>query len=90
EPGGEGSERTDPAKLPPRVRVLPHYAAIQSGVKTGDRVVSIDGQPIRQFQDFSAAIAEAAGREIGMKVERGGQMVDIKITPATMTVPDGF
>lgn len=90
EPDGEGTERTDPAKLPPRIRVLPHYAAIQAGVKTGDRVISIDGQPINQFQEFSAAIAEAASREIVMKVERGGQIVDIRITPATMTVSDGF
>ncbi len=90
EPDGEGAERADPARLPPRIRVVPNYVAIQAGVKSGDRVVSIDGKPIGQFQEFSMVIAEAAAREIVMKVDRGGQLVDIKLTPATMTVPDGF
>jgi len=90
EPDGIGSERKDPATLPPRIKVLENFVAVQAGLQTGDRVLSVDGRPVTSFPDFSQAIAGAAGQEIAITVERAGGQQTIKLTPQALTVPDGF
>ncbi len=45
--------------------------AAASGLKTGDRVISINGHPTNTWADFSATVKLSNGRPLQLEVERG-------------------
>ncbi|BAU32660.1 membrane-associated zinc metalloprotease [Microcella alkaliphila] len=53
----------------------------EAGLLPGDRVLSIDGRTITEWQDISDAIRPAAGRTIPVVVERDGEEVSLRLTP---------
>lgn len=53
----------------------------EAGLLPGDRVLSIDGRVITEWDDVSAAIRPAAGRTIPIVVERDGEEVSLRLTP---------
>ena len=61
--------------------VFPGYPAETAGVQTGDWVVSLNGQPINSTIDLSDGLNTAAGQSVPMVVERGGQRLNLTITP---------
>ena len=85
-----GIEPGDAIKGAVQVKVKPHYAAVQAGLKTGDLVTRIDGAPVAGFMELSQTIAKAAGRELTFDVVRDGSPVVVKVTPDKQRVPDGF
>jgi membrane-associated protease RseP (regulator of RpoE activity) len=62
--------------------------AQDAGFRVGDRIVSIDGQPISAWNELPPYIRERPGRPITFQVEREGQLVTLTATPATSN-PDG-
>jgi regulator of sigma E protease len=46
-------------------------AGARAGLKVGDRLVSVDGQPVNNRADFIAMVSGAGGRDIAIDVERG-------------------
>jgi regulator of sigma E protease len=76
--------------MPAIVAVMPDNPAAIAGLKTGDTVVRIDGQPIADFGDLSRMIADAPGRALSFEVTRDGATRTLQITPEKRTVPDGF
>lgn len=66
-------------------RVEEGSPAGQAGVQVGDRIVSIDGVETPTWDDVFMYVVPKANREITMVVDRGGQMVDIPLTPAAVT-----
>jgi regulator of sigma E protease len=77
-------------KGPVEIKVVPHYPAVQAGLKNGDIVQKIDGQSMVDFQQLSQTIAKAGGKELTFDVLRGGTPVAIKVTPVVNKVNDGF
>jgi regulator of sigma E protease len=57
------------------------YPADEAGLKTGDRIVKINGESIANYQDVQAAIAPNADKKLAVVVERDAQLVDLSITP---------
>ena len=56
--------------------------ADKAGLKAGDIIVEMAGKPIENIYDYTYAIqALKIGEEIGIVVERGGERVELKITP---------
>jgi len=53
-------------------QVLPGHVAAASGIQGGDRIVAVNGQPVRGLSEeqFSAAMR---GQRLTLEVERGGQ-----------------
>lgn len=47
-------------------------AGARAGLQAGDRVVSVDGQPVVNTMDFQSMVASAPGRDLAIEVERGG------------------
>ena len=45
--------------------------ATEAGLKTGDRVVNIDGTPIEKFQDILENVSIAPGKSLTFTVQRG-------------------
>lgn len=57
------------------------YPADQGGLKTGDRIVAIDGNRISNFLDIQETIAQSPGQSLKLTVERDGQNLGLSITP---------
>jgi regulator of sigma E protease len=62
-------------------------AGARAGIKVGDRLLSVDGQPVTNRADFIGMVSGAAGRDLSIDVERGG--VRTHITAAVPRVMEG-
>ncbi len=61
--------------------------AAAAGLRAGDRVVAIDGEPVRSWEDVRRKIRPSAGREVRFLVERAGERLELRITPIEVEVP---
>jgi regulator of sigma E protease len=55
--------------------------AEKAGLKPGDLLLAVDGQPMTQPSDLTAAISRNAGKQTDMLVRRNGQELHINVTP---------
>ena len=56
--------------------------AMEAGIKEGDRVVAIEGQPIHTWAQMTGIVKESPNRPLKVEVNRGGQIVALTMTPA--------
>lgn len=61
--------------------VLPGTPAAQMGMQTGDVLQSVDGQNVKDWNDFSTRIAESKG-EVTVGYSRGGKNEQTTVKPA--------
>lgn len=59
--------------------VGPSTPAERAGLKAGDKITGINGAPISAWSQFRRTVQE--GKEVALAVERGGQPLDVKLTP---------
>jgi len=64
--------------------VKENSAASEAGLKAGDRILAIDGNPINSFVDLQRMVTTSAGLTLALRVERGGEILtlDAKIRRA--------
>ena len=55
----------------------PDSAGGRAGLRPGDRILSVDGQPVVNMMDFQSMVSNAPGRDISIEVERGGSQLRI-------------
>ncbi len=61
-------------KLPPQAtRVIAHTPAHEAGLRSGDTIVSIDGVPMKNFEEVFEIIAENPGKNLPFTVTRNGK-----------------
>ena len=65
-------------------RVLPGSAAEQAGLMQGDRVLAVDGKPVRTWFDFTTVVSASAGKMLALQVERGGRRFELRATPGAV------
>ncbi|MEW5770051.1 MAG: RIP metalloprotease RseP [Pseudomonadota bacterium] len=79
--------------LPPLPAVLgdliPGSAAERAGLRPGDRVLAVDGRPVRLWEELVGQIRNAPGRTLALQVERAGQTLDVRVTPERIAAPSG-
>jgi len=56
--------------------------ASAAGVRVGDVLLSLDGKPLGSWRQLAQALAGAAGRELTLRVLRGGEAVELTVTPS--------
>jgi regulator of sigma E protease len=77
--------------LPPVVGgVKPHSAALAVGIKKGDIIRRINGEPIKEFDDIRAIVTLSAGQELAIDLERDGHLVAVHATPRMTRIKDPF
>lgn len=55
-------------------------AAQQAGIRKGDLITAIDGEPINNFSDLLTQVAPRPGETVSVTVERLGRAVDFELT----------
>ncbi len=83
-PRTEGPDKLGSIGVTPLVRVGALAAgqpAEAAGLKTGDGLLSIDGQPLRSFEDVVSAVRGGGERPLQVRVLRDRSQLDFVITP---------
>ncbi|MBW9093713.1 site-2 protease family protein [Microbacterium jejuense] len=62
----------------------PTAPAAEAGLEPGDTIVSIDGQPVADFDEASAIIRSSPGEQLAFVIERDGEQHTVQVTPATV------
>lgn len=70
--------------------VVAGSVAQQAGLRSGDKVLSVDGYTVRGFEDFQRFIATAPERQVEIVVSRDGGDHDVLLTPKAVDSPDMF
>ena len=70
--------------------VVADSAAAKAGFQPGDKIIEIDGSAIASFEDLQMIVAPNAGRELTFRVDRKGETVTLKATPAVEEKKDPF
>jgi regulator of sigma E protease len=63
-------------------------AGARAGLRLGDRVLAVDGQPVVNTTEFIAMVNGAPGRDISIEVERAGERLRI-VAPVPPVVEQG-
>jgi regulator of sigma E protease len=61
--------------------VLDNGAAARAGLEPGDRVLEIDGRSVRYWEDIEGAVKHSPGKELALRVSRGGKVFERYLTP---------
>ena len=65
-------------------------AAAQAGLRTGDHIAAIDGQPVRHWEDLLQAMYDGRGRSLTLDVEGPGGKRTVALAPARSKARDLF
>jgi regulator of sigma E protease len=72
----------EPLPLPPKIGGLSSgLPAEKAGLRKGDMVLSIDNTSITTWNDLSSIIRKSEGKELSIKVKRGKEIIEFKISP---------
>ena len=66
--------------------VLDGGAAARAGFEAGDRVVEIDGRAVRYWEELESAVQSSPGKELQLRVSRGGKTFERYLTPIEQRV----
>jgi len=58
------------------------YPADKAGLMTGDRIIEIDGHEVSFYHEVQENIALNPEKILPIKVERGGEQIDLTVTPS--------
>jgi regulator of sigma E protease len=57
------------------------YPADQGGLKTGDRIIDINGKPVANYHDIQELIATNPEKDLPLRALRDGEVVDLTVRP---------
>ncbi len=60
-------------------QVLPEEPAAVAGLQSGDRILAINGAPLKEWDELSARISEKPGEDLLLEVERDGAVTEIAV-----------
>lgn len=65
--------------------VTPGSAADEAGIKAGDELLTLNGEPVKDFESFRGQLARVAPGTATFEVKRGDQTLDLTTALATRT-----
>jgi regulator of sigma E protease len=66
--------------------VLENGAAARAGLEPGDQILEIDGRSVRYWEEIEQVVRSSPGRELHLKISRGGKVFERYLTPIEETV----
>jgi regulator of sigma E protease len=70
-----------PENKPVLGQIIEGYTAEQSGLKEGDRILSINGKPVHEWLDIRKNIADSGMQPIPFEIQRDTEKLTITVTP---------
>jgi regulator of sigma E protease len=61
--------------------LIPRSAAIEAGLKVGDVITHVNGDPIHYFSDLKVAVEGSNGAPLSLRVYRAGETLDFDLQP---------
>jgi regulator of sigma E protease len=55
-----------------------------AGLQVGDRIISLDGRAVPNWKTFGLTVASRANRRVHFVIDRGGQIIEREIVPASV------
>jgi regulator of sigma E protease len=77
-----------PHILPVADTVMAGSAAEQAGILPGDRILTVDGEPIESFTELQGIVMLSAGETLDLIIDRGGEEVALTAVPLRQEQPD--
>jgi regulator of sigma E protease len=75
--------------IPPVIGdVLANSPAAKGGLRAGDSLVSIGGQPLQRWSELQERVSASAGVDLAFEVVRGGKRIALTLRPESTTVRD--
>lgn len=69
-----------PVAVPVVGEVMENSAAARGGLRAGDRIVAIDGQPIRTFEDIQRIVTMHPGERLAVELRRDDALSTVEVT----------
>lgn len=66
--------------------VIDGGAAARAGLEPGDRVLEIDGRPVRYWEEIETSVRSSPGKELHLRVSRNAKVFERYLTPLEETV----
>jgi len=79
-----------PSLLPEVGEVTPDFPAYQAGLQPGDRILEVNGSPVKRWEDLAKVIHESSDRPLQLKVEREQKAFTVSVTPQVSTQKNLF
>ncbi len=73
-----------PASQPLVGEVLADSPGERAGLRPGDRIVAVDGAPVRSWQSWIRVVRERPGRALGTTVIRDGVRIEMEVVPSAV------
>jgi regulator of sigma E protease len=68
--------------IPPKIgEVSADFPAEQAGLKKGDLILEINGKQISRWEELHEIISHSQGKELSLKIDRQGEILEIKVIP---------
>jgi len=93
-PKAEGSDRVGYIGVAPYEPAIietvePNLPAAQAGLKPGDQVVAVNGDPIYSYPTVRQVLQLGNGKEVDLTIERRGTQFPVRLKPVYSEVPGG-
>ena len=76
--------------LPPVVgKVVENSPAAQVGLKPGDRIVAINGHPVKVWWEIARYVEAYSGQPLEITVERAGKLLKFTVVPQAVKLSNG-
>jgi len=79
-----------PTLLPEVGEVKPDFPAYQAGLQPGDRILEVNGSPVKRWEDLAKVIHESSDRPLNLKVGREQKTFQVSVTPQVSTQKNLF
>ncbi len=79
-----------PTLTPDIGKILDNSAALKGGLKESDKIVSINGAPILEWEEVRSTLQKQGGIALSFGVERQGRLIYLTITPTRQEARDIF
>ncbi|MHA6608344.1 sigma E protease regulator RseP [Photobacterium damselae] len=70
-------------------QLVDNGAAINAGFQLNDKIIAVDGEPIKQWQTFADLVRENPGKTLNVEVLRDNASLTLALTPAIKDLKDG-
>jgi len=86
-----GKPQVSSHAIPARIgTVTPNSPAAAGGLKPGDRIYAVQGQPVSRFEQLQKSIKSSAGKPLTFSVERKGAPLTLQVTPRWIQITDFY